>query len=423
MLQTMLGASLIAVYGFTAPQVGETYTKALELCDRVGKGVDQFRVLWGIWVFHIVGERLNEALQVSERLLELVREQQDPALLALAHWTKEATLVNLGDFAGAREHFERIVESYDYRLRSDQVDIYWHEPAVAGRCFGAWALWCLGLPDTAVQRVDEAVVIARELFERGVGHPQTIAVALFFTGFVRQLRQEPREVLEATAELLALSRQHGFAQWMAFGSIFHGWAVAKLGECVGGIAELREGLQTALTMGSNISRPHFLALLADALIDAGELAEAGLVLEDALAVSAATSDRYFESELYRMKGELLLRSKLGPRGPRDLTELRRSDLGHKTLSEAAELFQLAGDIARRQRALSFQLRASISLSRLLIATAHASEAGEMLAEVCSAFTEGFETADLRMAYHVTAECNARKEGPCPDASPDFSKGG
>ena len=83
-------------------------------------------------------------------------------MLALAHWTKEATLVNLGDFNGAREHFERVLEFFDPK-QTTAAQRYWHDPGVAGRCFGAWALCCLGYPDQALQRIDEALG-ARERF-------------------------------------------------------------------------------------------------------------------------------------------------------------------------------------------------------------------------------------------------------------------
>ena len=298
-LQITLGIAQIAAYGYATPMVGQTFQQARELCDQFGDVPELFPVLWGLWVFNVVREDLNSALKNSEELLLHSRRLDNSELLALAHWTREATLVNLGDFQGAREDFDKVLEFYNPSQISTALR-YWHDPGVAGRCFGAWTLCCQGYPDQALIRIDEALARARE-----IQHPHVSSVGLFFAAFVHQLRREPARALPYAQEVVALACKEGLAQWIAFGKVVYGWSLAKSGKPIAGIAELREGLAACEASKASISRPHFLGMLAEALVEAGETHEAIIILDESLKVSQHASDRYYESELYRFKGELL----------------------------------------------------------------------------------------------------------------------
>jgi adenylate cyclase len=186
--------------------------------------------------YNVVREDLKTGLAVAEELLQHAQQLQNSELLALAHWTKEATLVNLGDFTGAREHFEKVLQFFDPQQTSAALQ-YWHDPGVAGRCFGACALCCLGYPDQALQRIAEALTRAR-----GIRHPHVTSIALFFAAFIHQLRREPARARPYAEEVVSLADKERLAQWIAFGKIVYGWSLAKTGDLAKGLAELRAGL-------------------------------------------------------------------------------------------------------------------------------------------------------------------------------------
>jgi adenylate cyclase len=186
--------------------------------------------------YNVVREDLKTGLAVAEELLQHAQQLQNSELLALAHWTKEVTLVNLGDFTGAREHFEKVLQFFDPQQTSAALQ-YWHDPGVAGRCFGACALCCLGYPDQALQRIAEALTRAR-----GIRHPHVTSIALFFAAFIHQLRREPARARPYAEEVVSLADKERLAQWIAFGKIVYGWSLAKTGDLAKGLAELRAGL-------------------------------------------------------------------------------------------------------------------------------------------------------------------------------------
>jgi DNA-binding winged helix-turn-helix (wHTH) protein/predicted ATPase len=380
-LQITLGIAQIAVHGYATPAVGQTFQYARELCRQFGDVPELFPVLWGLWVYSVVREDLPMALKNAEELLLHSARLQNAELLALAHWTKEATLVNLGDFNGAREHFEKVLEFFDPRA-TFAAQRYWHDPGVAGRCFGAWALCCLGYPDLALQRIDEALARARE-----IRHPHVTSIGLFFAAFVHQLRREPERARSYAEELVSLACKEGLAQWIAFGKIVYGWSLAKTGELAKGLAALREGLAACEASNTAISRPHFLSMLAEAQVDAGEISDALATLGHALKVSQAASDRYYESELYRFKGELLLQGwRTRPRA--------KKQIAAETLSEAEGCFNHAIEIAQSQQSKWFELRAALSLCRLRHEQGKLANCLDLLSPVYDWFTEGFDTPDL-----------------------------
>jgi predicted ATPase len=178
---------------------------------------------------------------------------------------------------------------------------------------------------------------------------------------------------------MALSTEHGFIFWLAVANIRHGWAMAEQGCNQEAIAQIQEGLAAHRAAGAEVERPENLSLLAEACMKTGRLNDGLSALTEALAATDEHENRYYEAETHRLKGELLLRQ------------------GNANASEAQNCFQRAIDIARKQSAKSWELRATTSLARLLAKQGHRDEARTMLAEIYGWFTEGFDTADLKDA--------------------------
>jgi predicted ATPase len=185
-----------------------------------------------------------------------------------------------------------------------------------------------------------------------------------------------------------LAAEHGFVHWWALGTILQGWARAMQDQSEEGMAQLRQGLAAWQATGARGAGPYYLAMLAEVYGQGGQAEEGLRVLAEALALVNAGGECRHEAELYRLKGELLLHAECGVRN---------------AALTAEECFQQALDIARRQQAKSWELRAAMSLSRLWQRQGRQEEARQLLAEVYDWFTEGFDTADLQEAKALLEE--------------------
>jgi predicted ATPase len=238
--------------------------------------------------------------------------------------------------------------------------------------YDACCLWCLGYPEQALQRSQEALALAREL-----GHPFSLADVLWYAGcMVNMMRPDARALKENAEHLMRLANGKNPA-WSAAAVCSRGGALARLGEFQEGIRRIREGLAAAQALGVRCYRSVSLCALAEAHVRAGHAEEALATLGKALAFVEDTDERHWEAELYRLKGELLLAQ------------------GDDAEAEAS--FQKAIEVARRQSARSWELRATTSLARLWQKQGRTDEAREVLAEIHGWFTEGFDSPDLRDA--------------------------
>jgi predicted ATPase len=242
-----------------------------------------------------------------------------------------------------------------------------------------WVLWPLGYPDQALKRSQDALTLAQEL-----SHPSSLVFALSFTAMLHQYRREGKATQERAETLIALSSEQGFPQWVALGTVRRGWALAEQGQGEEGIAQIRQGLAAYRETGAKLGRPLWLALLAEAYGKVGQVEEGLSVVAEALATVDKTGERFYEAELYRLKGTLTLQSKVP--SPKSQVE-----------EEAEGYFRKAIEVARRQQAKSLELRATMSLSRLWQQQGKKEEARQLLAEVYNWFTEGFDTKDLQEA--------------------------
>jgi len=392
-----LGASLAAAKGYSAPELQTAYTRARELCAELGETPWLFPVIWGLWVFSFVRGDFGTARQLSEQLLSLAQSTQDPDLLLEAYPTSGALLLRIGELTTARRHLEQGLALYNPRHHGSHTVLYGQDPKVECLAELAMALWLLGYPDQAVKSSEEAVTLAHEL-----GHPFSLAFALTFIATIQQFRRDV-EATKAQAEIaLTYVTEQEFPNWIMFGPLLQGWALAEQGRGAEGIAQMHQGLAIHRAIGSELQRPYFLALLAEAY-GKGEQIEEGLkALAEALDVTKRTGERFYEAELYRLKGQLVLQS--GVRSPESQPPNPHSAFRNPQLeTEAGACFHQAIAIARQQEAKAWELRATISLSRLWQHQGNQKEAHQVLAEIYGWFTEGFDTRDLQEAKALLEE--------------------
>jgi predicted ATPase len=261
--------------------------------------------------------------------------------------------------------------------------------------YGAWTLWLLGYPDQALQWSHEALNLAQEL-----AHPFTLALALQWASTLHRFRREEQATQKRAEAVMALAQEQGFVQRLAGGTGLRGWALAMQGARAEGIAEMRQSLATYQTIGAGLGQTQYFALLAEVYGQTGQSAAGLAIVGDALGMVDKHGERFWEAELYRLKGELLLQS--GIRDPQ--SEVLTPDSGHSTPDPEAEVsFCQALDIARRQQAKSLELRAAMSLARLWQQQGKHTAARDLLAPIYGWFTEGFDTADLQEARALLVE--------------------
>jgi predicted ATPase len=375
-----LGPALLANKGPTAPEVEQVYARARLLCEHVGGTPALFRVLRGQRNIANARGEFQADRELGEQLLNLAQHLQDPALLLSAHNALGSALFSLGELTLARGHFEQSLALYERHQPSSLAMQNERHPGVVSRRYLARILWLLGYPDQALQRIHEALMLART-----AAHPDSLAEALCHMAHIHRLRREVPQTLQWAEAARAHARAQGFPVWLWIGTSLHGWALAMQGQRAQGIAQMRRELAAIQAEGRVQGRPSVLAWVAEGYLELGQAEEGLSMIAEALAVVHTAGERFYEPELYRLKGELLL----------------VRSVEHHTEAEA--YFRQALGVARRQQAKSLELRAALSLSRLWQQQGKLAEARELLAPIYGWFTEGFDTADLQEAKALLDE--------------------
>jgi tetratricopeptide (TPR) repeat protein len=296
------------------------------LCARVADCPELlFSTLFGLRLFHMLRARHDEAQETAERMLALAQEEQSRAFQLEGCKALGQTRFYLGEFVGAATHLEEALRLYDPEQHRSHTLLYGVDPAVGAGVYAAWTLWCLGHLDQSLARSHEALGLARQV----MAHHQTQAVALCHCALLHQLRREVQPTEELSEALMALSAEQDFAYWPRVAMVMRGWVLAEQGQGDASIAELRSAMAGIRAIGTAAELPWYLALLAGAHATVGQTAEGLGAIAEALALVASTNERFYEAEIYRVKGELLLKH-------------RESN----TAAEAESCFRQALDIGR-----------------------------------------------------------------------------
>jgi predicted ATPase len=377
-----LGPALMAAKGYGAPEVERTYTQALTLCRHMGETPQLFPALVGLHRFYVLRGELQKTRALGERLLTLAQSAQDPVLLVTAHYRQGVPLFFQGELACARRHLEQAIALYDAQRSHAHILLYGDDAGVGCLTYVSLALWLLGYAQQALEKIQTALALARKL-----SHPFSLAYVLISTGWFYHWHREAQTIRTCAEEAIALSREQGFPLREAQGTILRGWALAVQGQQEEGIAQMHQGLAALRATGTEVNRTYYLSLLAEVYGQRGQTDEGLCVVAEALAGVQSGRERWWEAELRRLRGELLL---------------VQADTKQQ-IAEAEQCFQQALAIARTQQAKSLELRAAMSLSRLWQAQGKCAAARQMIAEIYGWFTEGFDTADLQEAKALRDE--------------------
>jgi predicted ATPase len=392
-----LGAPLAAAKGYSAPEVERTFTRARELCQRLGEIPQLFPVMYRLSGYYLLRGDFEKALEIGEQMLGLARTAQDPDFALEAHCAMAHTLYYLGELVTAREHLRTAVTLYDPKKHQSHAFIYGQDPGVATLSYEARVLGYLGYLEQAGAKAEQALTLAKNL-----AHPHSLAIAWHNAAEVHRQRADVQKSLKCAERALELSHEHGFPLWLALAQIYRGWALARLGQHEEALAMIPRGIADYRAAGHEMAIPRFLVLLAEAHGRAGQASEGLGVLDEALATVQRSGDRNAEAaELYRIRGELML-----------AVPGEQHDAAEASLRRAVV-------IARRQQAKSPELRATMSLARLLDKQGKRGEASVMLADMYGWFTEGFDTADLKEAKILLEQLSGRRGSGAQSATEEL----
>ena len=391
-IQTTLGPALIATKGYAAIEVETTYTRAKALLETMPNSERmplRFPILFGLWLYYLVGAKLQTAREIGEQCLGMAKQQQDDVLEVEARRALGATLYYLGELKMARVHIEAGISLYD--PHQHPVHAFFHylaDPGMTLCSYAAPLMWCLGFPEQALAQLQEAERMSKER-----PHPFSQVVSLHFGALLYQQRRNRQKVNDYATKLLSICKEYGFSVWEPTGKIMKGWAIQHNPKTddEAGIDLIREGIAGWESNHARVLRPVYLSLLAQAYELVGKVGEAIQVVDKALDAVAESGERTNEAELYRLKAVLLLKS---------------AEACSENVQNAAKAyFEKSLSIARQQSAKSWELRTAVSLSRFLITQNQHGAAHALLQPIYEAFTEGFETVDLTEARDLLQTLN------------------
>jgi class 3 adenylate cyclase/predicted ATPase len=367
-----LGAALRFVKGQATPEMGQAYARARELWEQLGCPSEFLHIPYGQSFYHMYRGEFDVAQSLDEDLLHLSRQHNNTAGLVLGHASAGRNLMYLGRFAAARSHLEEVLALYDPITHAALMQQSASHPRLSALGQSGIALFCLGFPDRALAHSNAAISEAVTL-----AHAPSLAASLAMGARLLALCGDHAALDRCAGQLIAVAGGQGFPLYQALGTIYRGWSKVMSGDVSEGMSLLRSGSSAYSVTGADARISFHIALLAKACEIAGQVEEALSVVGDALQIVERTVERWFAAELYRHKGQLML---------------RQGDF-----AAAEELYRKALSIAKEQDAKLWELRAALSLARLRRDQGRHAEARDLLAPVYGWFTEGFDTPDLKDA--------------------------
>jgi predicted ATPase/DNA-binding winged helix-turn-helix (wHTH) protein len=369
-----LGRALYYTNG-PGPDVCAAWTDVLALAERLDDTEYRLNALWGLWRYRIINGECQAALALARKFANLPPDKVDATDLLFGERLLATSLFVLGDLSNARRHLEHVLNPHPAPIRRPRVIRFQLDLAVRTRAILARILWLQGFPDQAMRITQDNVEDAR-----AIDHVITVCSALDAASVVALAVGDLATAERWVATLLQLSATHALGFWQGWAHTFEGQLLIKRGDVALGVRRLRTGLDELTEAKFVQHRPMPLGALAEGLARVGEVAQALLVINEALAHCERTAETWSMAELLRIRGGLVF-----------------LDGTPKAVVMAEDLYKQGLDWARRQGALSWELRCAISLAQLWHEQQRTKEARELLLAVYNRFTEGFETADLKIA--------------------------
>jgi class 3 adenylate cyclase/tetratricopeptide (TPR) repeat protein len=395
-LQLLLATRLIATEGYGADRVERVYARAMELANALGDESALMKILLGLEGYHFMRADFTKARDIATDAGGRAKGQSsaDAIRRIQSKWAIANIVMHQGEMEIAVRQMDACRAEYDQlEHRPDAVQ----DPGVMCLCYSAWSLWQLGFPDQALQRVLAVVARAEQL-----KHKFSIGEAYGFRASVQHFRGESHAALESAERAIEICEECGFVVWLAHARLMRGRVVAELGDTAVGIDEMRQAYELWSATGAVVTTPFYLALRAEGFALGGRPDEGLVLLEDALAIVNRCGERYYEAEIRRLFGQLILQS--------------AASAGLDRSAEAESWLREAQHCAQSRKLKSLALRCAITLADLWHSQRRHQDAIEVLEPAYQAIHEGAGTRDLVKARDLLA---AIKREIAPLQTPRF----
>jgi DNA-binding SARP family transcriptional activator len=380
--ELVLQLALVPIYrvsqGWTAPELERAADRALALCDTVGTDAQRAEALFG-WQSMLVVQAKLEKVQLMAEELEVLYQRTQRTALPLSGMMLAGARLHLGRVVDANAAFARMIAAQEPIQSPGLQDAQGWNYAIHTRAWHSHALWCLGYPARALRCGDDAIRLADEL-----GLPFNQAIASAYLALLHQLCADAETARASAEAALALATEHKVPYYRSWSAILVHHARAWEEPTAPHLTRLREAITELKATGARLRLPYYLWLLARVHERAGQIEEGLTIINEALTESRINSERWWDEELHRLRGELM--------------QARGFDA-----REVEAALRRAVAIAHGQQARSLELRAATSLARLLRERNQAGEAQRVLGDVYAWFTEGFDTPDLQAARSLLAK--------------------
>jgi class 3 adenylate cyclase/predicted ATPase len=380
-LQAAIITPLLHVKGYAAPETKAAMERArllIEQAEELGEPLEDplllFSVLYGMFIANFNAFNGDEMRKLARQILAHAERQGAPAPLMIGHRLMGLSLISTGNLVEGRAHYNRAIALYDPDAHRPLATRFSVDGRVSILGFRATALWLLGYPEAALADSAYALEDARQIGQAG-----TLMFILNYACLVEILcgRYGPADALGE--QLVALGAEKGTPFWKTIGIMFRGCVLALVGRAADAIALIASGLAAYRSMGSTLMVPFYSCCLARAHADLGQIDDARRCIDEATTAVATTKEKWFEAEVYRIAGEIALKSP------------------EPAAAKAEAYFERSLAVAREQQAKSWELCAAMSMARLWRDQGKRNEARDLLASICGWFTEGFDTRDLKEA--------------------------
>jgi len=376
--RSMIAPTILAVNGFAAPEAVSNFERARELGLRLVRVEQMYPLLLHLASMHELRGEFRMAEQILNQRLSLPRVRDGAVVQIDSDMLMACSLFHQGEFSRSIERAKHGVDLYDPQQHANLVAHYGENPAVGCHGWASLSLWCMGYVNQALRHVEQSLELA--------GDPDlvfSLAGAKVRAAHVHQLRRDVPNTLRWANEAAALAEEHGYRYKQYFALALKGWALAMAGHLTDGISQMRRGMALLDEIGAQIDHPYLLALLSEITAANGQAADALAHVAQALSIVRETRTYFYEAELYRLRGALVFQIN-----------------GRAAEDEAEANFRQALEIANRQKARALELRAAMSLCRLLQLRGMPGEGLRILATAYEWFTEGAATADLTEAREL-----------------------
>ncbi len=379
--RAMMAPTILAVSGFVAPDAAFNFQRARELGLRLVRVEEMYPLLLHLASMHELRGEFRLAEQILNERLSLPRARDGAVVQIDSDMLMACSLFHQGEFSRSIERARHGVDLYDPQQHANLVAHYGENPAVGCHGWASLSLWCMGYVDQALKHVEQSLELA--------GHPNllfSLASAKVRAAHVYQLRRDVPNTLRWATEAGALAEEHGYKYKCYFALALKGWALAMAGQVSDGVSLMHQGMALLDGIGAHIDHPYLLALLSEITAANGEPSQALAQVAEALGIVRDSRTYFYEAELYRLRGALVLQIN-----------------GRAAEDEAEANFRQSLEIASRQKARALELRTAVSLCRLLQARGRPRDGLRILNKAYDWFIEGTGTADLTEAGQLIAE--------------------